>query len=512
MFESVDAQYLRNGAMEGPVTGNNTPPDDWGICDIVASSPELRDTFIRNPDTIISPDLSKFTLLRVRGENNNPAGTVEHLFTNLITPLERGYCYVFSAWLYHTYNGSYNPPTEPVKLQLWGSLDSCSMDEMLYESELIITGDSWRQYEFQFVVENNDYPYFYIQPYWDFENVSEDFYDGVIMMDNLDIQQVKPVDLGIIDTVYFSLDPPLQLRASPGTGYSWIPPEVVSDDEDRDPLMLEYVDMIDVLVRDEDFCPVRERYIVLLDCDSLYKNAITNEYEVYFSLQNDIILSASAGNSYNWDPQTNLSDYTIQNPTLLDYHDNYLVQVEDQYGCIFNEEFNIIADCDTMYPEKSFYTLDTVIFQGAEIILQPVYGEPTGFWSPMTGLSCVECRSPAAFPTSSVVYQIELSDQFNCIHEELFAIEINLEFPNVITPNNDGFNDEFIVQGLPPGSSMHIYNRDGSLIYSNTNYGHPIWWRGVNNKGEAVSSGNYWYVLEIPRMNLVRKDFIFVKR
>jgi gliding motility-associated-like protein len=87
-----------------------------------------------------------------------------------------------------------------------------------------------------------------------------------------------------------------------------------------------------------------------------------------------------------------------------------------------------------------------------------------------------------------------------------------LEVPNVITPNGDGYNDEFIVKGLPPGSSMHIYRKDGKLIYSSTNYGHPEWWSGEDIKGDMISSGNYWYVLEIPTLSIVKKDFIFVKR
>ncbi len=236
-----NAQYLQNGAMESEYTGSNNPPDFWGVCDIY-STPELQDVFIRDPDTIYSTDYSNFSILRLRGEDNNPAGTGEHLFTRLSTPLEKGYCFKFSAWLFHTYNGSYNITTYPVKLQLWGGLDSCSMDEMLYESELISTDCCWEEYQFYFSVENNDYPYFYIRPYWDFENVSEDFYDGLIMMDNLAIEQIKSSEPLQVDTIYYSIDPPLQLRAGPGISYAWTPPEVVSDPEDRDPILLEYVD------------------------------------------------------------------------------------------------------------------------------------------------------------------------------------------------------------------------------------------------------------------------------
>ncbi len=507
----VSAQYLQNGAMESESTGSNNPPDFWGVCDIY-STPELQDVFIRDPDTIYSPDYSNFSILRLRGEDNNPAGTGEHLFTRLITPLEKGYCFEFSAWLFHTYNGSYNITTYPVRLQLWGGLDSCSMDEMLYESDLIVSSCCWEEYQFYFSVENNNYPYLYIRPYWDFENVSEEYYDGLIMMDNLAIEKIKPSEPLLVDTVYYSIDPPLQLRAGAGIAYSWTPPEVVSDPEDRDPILLEYVDRLDVIIQDLDNCQVHEQYIVLYNCDDLYKDGILNEYDVYFSLLQDVELTASEGTAYNWEPQTNLSGYDIRNPILTGYQESFIVEVEDQLGCLFYEQFNILDNCDTLYPQKSFYTLDTIIYQGQKIVLQPSFGSPVDQWSPVVGLSCGECVSPEASPTSSTTYQVELSDQFNCIHEELFSIEVIFDVPNVITPNGDGYNDEFEIRGLPRGSSIYIYRKDGSLVYANTSYGYPEWWSGTDNRGNAIAAGSYWYMLEIPAMGIVRKDFIFVKR
>jgi gliding motility-associated-like protein len=383
---------------------------------------------------------------------------------------------------------------------------------MLYESELILTNESWQEYQFFFTVVNNDYPYFYIQPYWDFENVSEDYYDGVVMMDNLDIELVKPVETVLMDTIIYSADFPNQLQAVEGISYLWSPPDVVSDAYSRNTVLLDYTELLSVSVSDQSNCPVRELYVVILDCDSLYKSEILNEYDIYFSLQGDDTLSASEGYAYDWEPKINLTDYNIQDPVLTDYQESFRVTVEDQYGCIFNEKFNILAHCDTLYPLKSFVTLDTTIYQGEELILQPTYGEPTEFWAPPTGLSCIECSSPEAYPTSSTLYSVELTDQFNCIHEEFFAIEIILEVPNVITPNGDGYNDEFIVYGLPRGSTLYIYKKDGTLLYSNSNYGYPEWWAGTDNKGKQVSSGNYWYVLDIPNLATVKKDFIFVKR
>ena len=38
--------------------------------------------------------------------------------------------------------------------------------------------------------------------------------------------------------------------------------------------------------------------------------------------------------------------------------------------------------------------------------------------------------------------------------------------PNVLTPNGDGINDFWVVENLPPGTVVAIYNRWGQLVYS----------------------------------------------
>lgn len=72
------------------------------------------------------------------------------------------------------------------------------------------------------------------------------------------------------------------------------------------------------------------------------------------------------------------------------------------------------------------------------------------------------------------------------------AISATFFIPNVITPNGDGKNDQFVVKGLDlyPGSRLEIYNRWGNQVYRSDNYSN-------NWKGEGLSAGIYYYVLKI---------------
>jgi len=71
--------------------------------------------------------------------------------------------------------------------------------------------------------------------------------------------------------------------------------------------------------------------------------------------------------------------------------------------------------------------------------------------------------------------------------------DIDLEIPNVFTPNGDGFNDYFIIRN--PGNvhyMLDVYNRWGNLVFQgNQNF----FWNGTFN-GEPAPTGVYFYVLK----------------
>jgi gliding motility-associated-like protein/uncharacterized repeat protein (TIGR01451 family) len=63
---------------------------------------------------------------------------------------------------------------------------------------------------------------------------------------------------------------------------------------------------------------------------------------------------------------------------------------------------------------------------------------------------------------------------------------------NVVTPNNDGRNDYFIVRGIDkyPNSSLFVFNRWGGVVYQSKNYEN-------NWNATGLSEGTYYYRLEL---------------
>lgn len=67
-----------------------------------------------------------------------------------------------------------------------------------------------------------------------------------------------------------------------------------------------------------------------------------------------------------------------------------------------------------------------------------------------------------------------------------------VETPNIITPNNDGYNDGFYVTWLEyfPGSRFVVYNRWGLKVYETDNYSNDDPW-----EAEGLNDGVYFYTL-----------------
>ncbi len=80
---------------------------------------------------------------------------------------------------------------------------------------------------------------------------------------------------------------------------------------------------------------------------------------------------------------------------------------------------------------------------------------------------------------------------------------------NVITPNGDGKNDLFVIQGLDgyPSNKLKIYDRAGRLVYSVTNYKND--WNAMVD-GRLLNEDTYYFVLELGKNWALVRGFISI--
>jgi gliding motility-associated-like protein len=79
--------------------------------------------------------------------------------------------------------------------------------------------------------------------------------------------------------------------------------------------------------------------------------------------------------------------------------------------------------------------------------------------------------------------------------------------PNVFTPNQDGYNDCFKVNGVNPKCDFYqiiVYNRWGNVVFENTDG--SFCWNGNSQSGDPLPAGVYYYVLKLKKQNGLSLD------
>jgi len=84
---------------------------------------------------------------------------------------------------------------------------------------------------------------------------------------------------------------------------------------------------------------------------------------------------------------------------------------------------------------------------------------------------------------------------------------IVLDYPQFFTPNGDGANDYWQIEGIWefPGSKIIIFDRYGRIITGIKL--DSVGWDGTDDKGVAVASNDYWFVISMKDGREIRGHF-----
>jgi gliding motility-associated-like protein len=149
-------------------------------------------------------------------------------------------------------------------------------------------------------------------------------------------------------------------------------------------------------------------------------------------------------------------------------------------------------------PETLGISPSVIIGPGDATPLQ-VSGAIEYSWSPSENLSCIACSNPVASPKESSRYCVKALN--HCSSEACVDVivscdaKMNYSVPNAFSPNGDGKNDEFCLQGwsvCPSVFNIMIFDRWGEKVFESTDP--DFCWDGIY-KGRKLVADVFVYVV-----------------
>jgi gliding motility-associated-like protein len=88
---------------------------------------------------------------------------------------------------------------------------------------------------------------------------------------------------------------------------------------------------------------------------------------------------------------------------------------------------------------------------------------------------------------------------------------MNLLVPSLITPDMDGMNDFFFLEGIEALGRVEltVFDRRGALVYENLDYDNL--WHGTDYNGKPLPDDTYFYVLRADN-GLSISGYLYVRR
>jgi gliding motility-associated-like protein len=197
-----------------------------------------------------------------------------------------------------------------------------------------------------------------------------------------------------------------------------------------------------------------------------------------------------AGMSYSWSNGESSQTIIIDNPG------EYNVGISTAEGCEVVKNFSVsptdvaaIADIIseentiTIVPANSGtfeYSLDGTNFQDSNVFTGISGGIYTAYMRDLSGCATVSSQFP------------------------------HIVIPEFITPNDDGYNDTFSLNGVEyfPSSEIRIFDRYGKLLKIGN--GENFSWNG-NFEGNALPASDYWYHIYIEGYKTIKGHFSLMR-
>ena len=289
----------------------------------------------------------------------------------------------------------------------------------------------------------------------------------------------------------------IQLNALGGTNYVWSGPLSYSSVSQNPQLVNSTIYMSGTYI-----VTVSNAY----SCTSVANTTVTVNEKPVASISTNgpycygdtIKLFVNSASTYLWTGPNGFSS-NLQNPEILNsspsQSETYSVVITNSNGCSDSSQV------DVSYP-------NAIVVSGASVIDQTehlgnVDITVSGGISPYTYIWSNGYQTEDISDLISGNYIVTVTDSLQCYSVSNFKIDIPLIIPSVITPNNDGTNDNFEITniGVYANIEVEIFDRWGDKIFIFKGTGIQYYdasnrWNG-KYKGKDLPMGSYMYIVKL---------------
>ncbi len=178
-------------------------------------------------------------------------------------------------------------------------------------------------------------------------------------------------------------------------------------------------------------------------------------------------------------------------------------------GDVLTVQNNCYAQCPVTVTSSgivmSVYSLS--VNAGADINIQP--GESvqlngsssstTFVWSPAFGVSDTNSLTPFVSPEVTTVFALTATENGCTLQDQVVvSVASPLFIPNTFSPDNEGTNDTWEIQGINIYTDcfVKVFDRWGQEVFQSIGYSSSKEWDGTRN-GNPLNEGVYFYIIEL---------------
>lgn len=180
-----------------------------------------------------------------------------------------------------------------------------------------------------------------------------------------------------------------------------------------------------------------------------------------------------------------------------------------QNGDVISVENNCFNDCiDTLRTDTNPFTVNTIVIQvsnettiksGDRALLECYTPVDSIWWQPSYLAQTPNEQQTYVDPKKTTTFYANVLVG-SCVISTPILVNVldNLKIYNTFSPNNDGINDTWTIEGIEkyPNSEVSIFTRWGQRVFFILGYNNEKAWDGTSN-GKKLESGTYFYTIDL---------------